>query len=111
MMLMRRWTRLITQDLQNISNKTMMELITQYNKAAAEFASQYDVYSPHIISIIASVMMTRDGKGYPGGGFVHAVVANDLFRAVSTADWECYQNLKVITAANKFAHLPNEYFV
>jgi hypothetical protein len=50
-------------------------------------------------------MMTRDGKGYPGGSFVQAVVDNDLFGAISRADSECYQNLKVIVAANQYAYL------
>lgn len=82
-----------------------MEIVNQYHEAAREFASNYDVTSEHIISIVASVMMTRDGKGYPGGGFVQAIIANDLFQAISRADSECYRNLKVIVAANQYAHL------
>ena len=82
-----------------------MEIVNQYHEAAREFASNYDVTSEHIISIVASVMMTRDGKGYPGCSFVHAVVNNNLWEAVSRADNECYQNLKVIVAANQYAHL------
>ena len=82
-----------------------MEIVNRYHEAAREFALNYDVTSEHIISIIASVMMTRDGQGYSGGSFVHAVVDNDLFQAISRADSECYQNLKVIVAANQYAHL------
>jgi hypothetical protein len=82
-----------------------MNLINQYNEAARVFASKYEVYNEHIISIIASVMMTRDRQGIPGGGFVESVVNNDLFSAVSRADSECYKNLKVIVAANQYAHL------
>ena len=72
---------------------------------AAEFALEYGVTSPHIVNIVASVMMTRDGRGLEGGSFVQAVVANDLFGAIAKADQECYQNLKVIVAANQYAYL------
>lgn len=82
-----------------------MDIVNQYKIAAEEFALQYGVTSQHIISIIASVMMTRDGVGYEGGGFVKSVIANDLFRAISSADAECYLNLKVIVAANQYAYL------
>jgi hypothetical protein len=82
-----------------------MDIINQYRFVAEEFAAQYDVSSQHIISIISSVMMTRDGKGIPGGEFVQSVVSNDLFGAVSRADNECYNHLKVIVAANQYAYL------
>jgi hypothetical protein len=82
-----------------------MDIVTQYRLSAEEFAMQYDVTSSHIITIIASVMMTRDGKGVPGGVFVQSVVSNDLFGAISRADNECYSNLKVIVAANQYAYL------
>jgi hypothetical protein len=82
-----------------------MDIVNQYKLAAKEFALHYDVTSEHIISIIASVMMTRDDNGIPGGGFVQSVVSNDLFGAVSRADNECYANLKVIVAANQYAYL------
>jgi hypothetical protein len=82
-----------------------MEIINQYKLAAKEFALHYDVTNEHIVSIIASVMMTRDGKGIPGGGFVQSVVSNDLFGAVSKADYLCYSNIKVIVAANQYAYL------
>jgi acid phosphatase family membrane protein YuiD len=82
-----------------------MDIVNQYRLVAEEFALQYGVSNDHIISIIASVMMTRDGRGIAGGGFVQAVVSNDLFGAVSRADNECYSNLKVIVAANQYAYL------
>jgi hypothetical protein len=82
-----------------------MDIVNQYQKAAEEFALEYDVTNPHIIRIIASVMMTRDEQGIQGGGFVQSVVDNDLFGAISRADNECYQNLKVIVAANQYAYL------
>jgi hypothetical protein len=82
-----------------------MDIVNQYQKVAEEFALEYDVTNPHIINIIASVMMTRDGKGLQGGGFVQSVVSNDLFGAISKADSECYNNLKVIVAANQYSYL------
>jgi hypothetical protein len=83
-----------------------LDIVTQYNIKAREFALQYaHVTSEHIISIIASVMMTRDGKGIPGGGFVQSIVSNDLFGAMSRADYECYANLRVIVAAYQYAYL------
>lgn len=82
-----------------------MDIINQYQSAAREFALQYDVDNEHIISIIASVMMTRDKRGLTGGGFVQSVVSNDLFGAVSRADMTCLNNLKVIVAANQYAYL------
>jgi hypothetical protein len=82
-----------------------MDIVTQYQSAAEQFAMEYEVSNPHIIRIIASVMMTRDGKGLQGGSFVQAVVENDLFGAISRADDVCYQNLKVIVAANQYAYL------
>jgi hypothetical protein len=66
---------------------------------------EYEVSNPHIIRIIASVMMTRDGKGLQGGSFVQAVIDNDLFGAISRADDVCYNHLKVIVAANQYAYL------
>jgi len=82
-----------------------MDIVNQYNKAAEEFAIEYGITSSHIISVISSVMMTRDGKGLKGGSFVQAVVDNNLFRAINGADSECYQNLKVIVAANQYSYL------
>lgn len=82
-----------------------IDIVNQYNLAAQEFANERHVINPHIINIIASVMMTRDDKGLKGGGFVQSVVDNDLYGAISRADTECYQHLKLIVAANQSAYL------
>jgi len=82
-----------------------MEIVNQYQSAAKEFALEYEVTNPHIINIIASVMMTRDEKGLQGGSFVQSVVDNDLFGAISRADNQCLQNIKVIVAANQYSYL------
>jgi hypothetical protein len=82
-----------------------MDILNQYQSAAEEFALEYSVTNPHIIRIIASVMMTRDEQGIQGGGFVQSVVDNDLFGAISKADNECYNHLKVIVAAKQYSYL------
>ena len=82
-----------------------MDIVNQYRLSAKEFALQYEVYNEHVISIIASVMMTRDKRGINGGGFVQSIVDNDLFGAISKADSECYNHLKVIVMANQYSYL------
>lgn len=82
-----------------------MDIVNQYNLAAQEFANENYVINPHIITIIASVMMTRDDRGLKGGGFVQSVVDNDLWGVISRADNQCMNNLQVIVAANQYAYL------
>jgi len=82
-----------------MSNTKLVDVVEIYNESAKEFALRYGVTSHHIINIVSSVMMTRDNVGYPGGGFVDAVVSNNLYLALSRADFECYHNLKVIVAS------------
>lgn len=82
-----------------------MEIVKEYQAAAEKFANENYVMNPHIINIISSVMMTRDGKGLKGGGFVQSIVDNDLYGAISRADVECYQHLKLIVSANQHAYL------
>jgi hypothetical protein len=43
-------------------------------------------YKSHIVNIGTSILCTKWGIGYPGGGFVQAVVDNDLMGAFSRAD-------------------------
>jgi hypothetical protein len=47
----------------------------------------------HILNISCSIIMTKYEIGSPGGGFVHAIVNNDLRGAVNRAD---AVNLKMI---------------
>jgi hypothetical protein len=77
----------------------------KYYEKAAKFAQEYHLYpSAHIIDVMASVMMTRDGV-QQGGSFVQCVVKNDLYGAISRADAECLSNLKIIVLAKEFAHV------
>jgi len=48
----------------------------------------------HIIDIGTSIMCTKWKIGYPGGGFVQAVIDNNLTEAFSRADEICSRALK-----------------
>jgi hypothetical protein len=50
-------------------------------------------------------MVTRDKTSYPGGGFVEAVVANNLFLAMSRADMDCRKNLFLLTMCKANCYL------
>lgn len=83
--------------------------ITQadYRKKAAEFAKLYQTeVSDHIIDIMASVMMTRD-EFQIGGSFVMSVVRNNLYEALTRADLECQNNIKIIVLCNRYCFLNN----
>ena len=47
----------------------------------------------HVFEIATSIMRTKWGVGYPGGSFVHAVVENNLSRALTNADIICREAL------------------
>lgn len=49
-------------------------------------------------------MCTRDKSSYAGGGFVEAVVANNLYLAASRADSECSKHLKLLAMTNANCH-------
>lgn len=49
----------------------------------------------HIINIGTSIMCTKWNIGYEGGGFVQAVVDNNLSKAVSNADGTNIKALKL----------------
>ena len=48
----------------------------------------------HIINIGTSILCTKWEIGFEGGGFVQAVVANDLMKAVGSADGTSLKGLK-----------------
>jgi hypothetical protein len=80
----------------------------QYVNAAKQHLHNYGTYtySDHIVDIIVSVMFTRDGI-MQGGGFVQAIVNNDLRGAIARADEDCTKNLKVIALAYSNAFIQN----
>ena len=76
-----------------------------YEKVARKFVSGWKKeVSEHIIDVIISVMMTRDNV-QQGGSFVQSVVANDLYTALTRADDDCYDNIKIIAMANRYCFL------
>lgn len=80
------------------------ELEEKYIAAATDYATKWNSPDPHVIRIIQSVMMHRDDV-LRGGGFVEAVVNNQLLQAVSRADQTCYANLKVIVSAREYCYV------
>lgn len=80
---------------------------SKYIDLAIKFSKSYRVeVSDHILDIMASVMMTRD-KVRQGGSFSQAVVNNDLFKAVSFADQEVMENIRIIVLAYQYAYFHN----
>jgi hypothetical protein len=57
-----------------------------------------------------SVMMTRDNV-LQGGGFVQAVVANNLKESISRADTECGKHLRIISLCCSFCYVDSEIYV
>lgn len=80
---------------------------SKYIDLAIKFSKSYRVeVSDHILDVMASVMMTRD-KVRQGGSFSQAVVNNDLFKAVSFADQEVMENIRIIVLAYQYAYFHN----
>ena len=88
----------------------VMDVREQCRERATKFAIEYGFtnVSEHILDIMVSIMCTRDKSSYAGGGFVEAVVANDLYLALSRADTDCRNNIFLLTMCNKNCYL-NEY--
>jgi hypothetical protein len=79
-----------------------MDIREQCYERATKFAIEYGFtnVSEHILDIMVSIMCTRDKSSYAGGGFVEAVVANNLYLAMSRADTECRNNIFLLTMCN-----------
>jgi hypothetical protein len=76
-----------------------MDIREQCRERATKFAIEYGFpnVSEHILDIMVSIMCTRDKSSYPGGGFVEAVIANNLYLAMSRADTDCRNNIFLLT--------------
>jgi hypothetical protein len=76
-----------------------MDIREQNRERAIQFAKEwgFDNVSNHILDIMVSIMCTRDKSSYAGGGFVEAVVANNLYLAMSRADSDCRNNIFLLT--------------
>jgi hypothetical protein len=93
----------------NIENK-VMDVREKCRERATKFAIEYGFtnVSEHILDIMVSIMCTRDKSSYAGGGFVEAVIANDLYLALSRADTDCRNNIFLLTMCKQNCFL-NEY--
>jgi hypothetical protein len=83
-----------------------MDIREKSRERAIQFAKEwgYEDVSSHILDIMVSIMCTRDKSSYAGGGFVEAVVANNLYLAASRADSECSKHLKLLAMTNANCH-------
>ncbi len=80
-----------------------MDIREKCRLRAVKFANEwgYNEVSDHILDIMVSIMCTRDKSSYAGGGFVEAIVSNDLYSAATRADSECVKYLKLLALTNK----------
>ena len=87
-----------------------MDIREQCRERATKFAIEYGFtnVSEHILDIMVSIMCTRDKSSYPGGGFVDAVVANNLYLAMSRADMDCRNNIYLLTMCRMNCFLNDE---
>jgi hypothetical protein len=83
-----------------------MDIREKYRERAIQFAKEWrEDVSEHILDIMVSIMATRDKSSYAGGGFVQAVVDNNLYLAMSRADVDCRKNLFLLTMCNANCYL------
>ena len=87
-----------------------MDIREKCYERATQFAIEYGFtnVSEHILDIMVSIMCTRDKSSYAGGGFVEAIIANDLYLALSRADMDCRNNIYLLAMCNTNCYL-NEY--
>lgn len=88
------------------------EIVTKYFLENAKyFISNKDVVNwemDHIVNIGTSILCTKWGIGPMGGGFVEAVVENNLSRAVSNADTTNQYALRFYCAMLYNVGMPSE---
>jgi len=64
----------------------------------------------HIIEIGTSILCTKWGIGYEGGGFVQAFVSNDLMGAIGRADGASYKGFKFFASLMYNVGAPSALF-
>ena len=88
-----------------------MNIREQYRERAIEFAkgweNEFPIVTDHNIEMMVSIMCTRDKSSYAGGGFVEAVVANNLYLALSRADTDCRNNIFLLTMCKANCFIQN----
>ena len=79
-----------------------MDIREKCYEQATKFAIEYgyENVSEHILDIMVSIMVTRDKSSHAGESFVQAVVANDLYLALSRADMDCRNNIYLLAMCN-----------
>ena len=85
-------------------SKQYLDTATEFVKTNLRDERIYDEEMKHLCTIAASVMMTRD-KYMAGGGFVQAVVDNDLAAAVGRADDTCIKGLRILVLVKLWCHI------
>lgn len=66
--------------------KAVRNVVEAYLDKSSESWKYLGDERDHVINIGTSIMCTKWNIGYPGGGFVQAVVDNKLMEAVGRAD-------------------------
>jgi hypothetical protein len=76
--------------------EVVKNLVAKYLKENGAHAglSELDCQNAHIVEIGTSILCTKWQVGYAGGGFVQAVVDNDLQGAIGRADGTSIRALK-----------------
>ena len=91
------------KDLRNSYRETASNYITR-NMDWLGLTGLDESELSHITNLASSVMMTRD-KYMMGGGFVQAVVENDLEQSISRADGTAIKGLKTFAAVKRNCYL------
>jgi len=74
--------------------KELVKTFFEENSQYTGLDSLSEESQAHVIQIGTSILCTKWEIGYEGGGFVQAVVANDLRAAISRADGTSMKALK-----------------
>ena len=74
--------------------KKLVEVSFDENAMYSGIDDMNEENKDHIINIGTSILCTKWEIGFEGGGFVQAVVANDLMKAVGSADGTSLKGLK-----------------
>jgi|688.fasta_scaffold334578_3 hypothetical protein len=73
------------EDIEKVVSGFLMKNHNELGLGEFDFVYNEEVME-HVHSICVSILCTKHGIGYPGGGFVQAVVNNDLMGAFGRAD-------------------------
>jgi hypothetical protein len=85
-----------------------MDIREQCRERAIEFAKEWNCDNvSNLLDIMVSIMCTRDKSSYAGGGFVEAVVSNNLYLAMSRADTDCRNNIFLLTMCKANCFIQN----